>query len=149
MPQKKIKTTRYEQAVNNLIYYMLKDNRVIAQSEKEIVYIIDNNLKILFNEIIYFYHKYGTFIIADFFTHISDKEEILKSLERITSMKLKETYTEEEIKDYIKVINEEVKEIKIKSLEQKLKEETDPMVQLKILNEIANIKGVNNNDRPN
>ena len=149
LPQKKTTITRYEQAVNNLIYYMLKDNQVILQAEKEIVYITDNNLKILFNEIIYFYHKYGTFIIADFFTHLKDKEEILKSLEKIISMNLKEKYTEEEIKDYIKVINEEVKETKIKSLEQKLKEETDPMVQLKILNEIANIKGVKNNDRSN
>ena len=64
-------------------------------------------------------------------------------------MNLKEKCQKEEINDYIKVINEEVKNEKIKNLERKIKEETDPMIQLKLLNEIANIKGVNNNDRSN
>jgi len=142
-------TTKYEQAINSLIYYMLKDNQIIKQAEQKIIYISNDKIRLLFNEIIYFYHKYGTFIIADFFTHLSEKEELLKLLEKIISLDLKEKYSNEEIEDYIKVINEEVKERKLKKLEQKLKEETDPMVQLKILNEIAIIKGVNNNDRPN
>ena len=64
-------------------------------------------------------------------------------------MDLKENYSIEEIEDYIKVINEEVKQTKIKKLENDLKNEIDPLVQLKILNEIANIKGVNNYDRSN
>ena len=64
-------------------------------------------------------------------------------------MDLKENYSIEEIEDYIKVINEEVKQTKIKKLENDLKNETDPLIQLKILNEIANIKGVNNYDRSN
>lgn len=141
----KSKATKYEQAVYSLIYYMLKDNKIINKAEQKVIYIIDDNLKLLFNEIIYFYHKYQTFILADFFTYLSENEELLSILEKITSMNLKEKYTEEEIDDYIKVINEEVKETKIKKLEQELKEETDPMVQLKILNEIANIKGVSKN----
>ncbi len=148
IPQKK-KSSKYQRAMNNLIYYMLKDEKVILEAEKKVVYIVNQNSRLLFNEIIYFYHKYKTFIIADFFTYLSENEELLELCEKITSMDLKETYTQEEIEDYIKGINEEVKETKIKSLEKELKEETDPMVQLKILNEIVNIKGVNNHDRAN
>ena len=62
---------------------------------------------------------------------------------------MKEEYYEEEIINYVEVINKEVKIEKIKELENKLKEETDPMIQLKFLNEINSIKGVNNNDRSN
>lgn len=146
---KKASITQYEQAINNLIYYMLKDEKIIMQAENKIVYIVDEKLRLLFNEIIYFYHKYGTFMIADFFSHLSNKEELLKTLEKINSMNLKEKYPPQEIEDYIKVINEEIKEEQLKNLEKKLKIEPDPMIQLKILNQIANIKGVNNNDRSN
>jgi len=143
------KQTQYEQAVNNLIYYMTKNNQIITLAEKNVIYITDDNLRLLFNEIIYFYHKYGTFVIADFFSHLKEMEEIEPIFRKIISADLKEEYKEEEINDYIKVINEKVKEEKIKKLQIKLKEESDPMVQLQILNEIANIKGVNNNDRAN
>ena len=146
---KKKKNTKYNQAINNLIYYMLKDNNIIIEAEKKVVYIIDDTLRLLFNEIICFYHKYKTVIIADFFSYVSQNKEVLNVLEKISAMNLKEQYTKEEIADYIEVINAEVKKEKVKNLEQKLKKETDPMLQLKILNEIANIKGVNNNDRAN
>jgi hypothetical protein len=148
IPNKTV-TSKYNQAINGLIYYMLRQNKVIELAERKVVYVVNNTLRLLFNEIICFYHKYGTFIIADFFTYLSNQNELLESLTRINSLNLKETSTKEEIEDYIKVINEEVREIKIRNLEKKLKEETDPMIQLKILNEIAEIKGVNKNDRSN
>ncbi len=143
------KESKYIQAINNLIFYMLKDSKVIKEAEKKVVYIENQEKKLLFNEIIYYYHKYESFNIADFFTHLSSNELLLGQCEKITSMNLKENYSIEEIEDYIKVINEEVKQTKIKKLENDLKNETDPLVQLKILNEIANIKGVNNYDRSN
>ena len=143
------KESKYIQAINNLIFYMLKDSQVIKEAEEKVVYIENKEKKLLFNEIIYYYHKYESFNIADFFTHLSNNELLLGQCEKITSMDLKENYSIEEIEDYIKVINEEVKQTKIKKLENDLKNEIDPLVQLKILNEIANIKGVNNYDRSN
>lgn len=61
-------------------------------------------------------------------------------------MNLKKEYTKEEIDDYIKCIGEYYRVKRIEKLKLELTTETDPMKQAKILNEIMNIRGVNNND---
>lgn len=146
--EKKYKS-QYSIAMNNLIFYMLRSDKVIDYALNNVIYITNDLYRNLFNEIIYFYQKYGTFKEADFFTYIQDKEDLTELLSKITTINMKEEYYEEEIINYVEVINKEVKIEKIKELENKLKEETDPMIQLKILNEINSIKGVNNNDRSN
>ena len=64
-------------------------------------------------------------------------------------MNLKDDYTDREISDYISVVNEYVREDKIKKLEMELKFEPDPMKQASICMEITKIRGVKNNDRRN
>ena len=145
----KRKYSQYYIAINNLIFYMLRSDKVIDYVIENVIYVTDDLYRILYNEIIYFYQKYGTFKEADFFTYISDNNDVSDLLAKITTMNMKDEYYDEEIINYVEVVNKEVKKVKIKELEKELKDETDPMVQLKILNEINNIKGVNSNDRSN
>ena len=133
---------RYGQAECYLIYYMLKDDRVINMVEKRVGYFPDKNIRELSNEIIYYFHKYGIINVADFISYISDKEEILKTLKDIFAMNIKDDFQEREIEDYIFVVNEYHKEVKINDLNKKLKEEKDPLKQAKISLEIMKIRGV-------
>ena len=133
---------RYGQAESHLIYYMLKDDRVINMVEKRVGYFPDKNIRELSNEIIYYFHKYGIINVADFISYISDKEEILKTLKDIFAMNIKDDFQEREIEDYIFVVNEYHKEVKINDLNKKLKEEKDPLKQAKISLEIMKIRGV-------
>ena len=133
---------RYGQAECYLIYYMLKDGRVINMVEKRVGYFPDKNIRELSNEIIYYFHKYGIINVADFISYISDKEEILKTLKDIFAMNIKDDFQEREIEDYIFVVNEYHKEVKINDLNKKLKEEKDPLKQAKISLEIMKIRGV-------
>jgi len=142
--QKKV-YNKYQQAENNLIYYMLKDNTVLNMVEKRVGYFPTKNIRELSNEIIYYFHKYGIISVADFISYISDREEILNTLKDILAMGLKEDFKIEEIEDYIFVINEYHKEVKVDSLNKKLKEEKDPLKQAKILEEIMKIRGVKRN----
>ena len=57
-------------------------------------------------------------------------------------MDIKENYSKEEINDYIKVINSYPLNKKSDELNQKLKEEKDPIKQANILSEILKLKGV-------
>jgi len=143
--QKEIKPkktyNKYGQAEINLIYYMLKDEKVINMVEKRVGYFPTQNIRQLSNEIIYYFHKYGIINVADFISYISEREEILNTLKDILAMNIKEDFQIEEIEDYIFVINEYHKEVKIKSLNQKLKEEKDPLKQAKISEEIMKIRG--------
>ena len=58
------------------------------------------------------------------------------------TLKLKDTYVEEEIEDYIKVINSYPLKNKVNELSKKIKDEKDPIKQASILSEILSLKGV-------
>ena len=62
--------------------------------------------------------------------------------EEIINSDLPEIKVDEEINDYIKVINEYIVKNKIEKLEVKLKEEINIMEKAKILDEIMKLKGV-------
>ena len=138
----KPKYDKYNQASRNLIYYMLKDKQIIGLVESTVTYFPNESIRILSNEIIHYYHKYGTFNIADFITYISTKEELLTVFNEIINMNLKDEYSKEEINDYIKVINSYPINKKTDELNRKLKEEKDPIRQANILMEILTLKGV-------
>jgi len=138
----KPKYNKYDSASRNLIYYMIRDKQIINLVENKITYFPDESIRILSNEIIYFYHKYGTFNIADFITHISSKDGLVKTFNEIISMDLKEKYSKEEINDYIELINAYPVSKKTDELNRKLKEEQDPIKQANILMEILTLKGV-------
>jgi hypothetical protein len=140
--KKKIKYNQYELASRSLLFYMLKDEKIIAKVEKEITFFPDNNIRTLANELIYYYHKYGIFKIADFISYISGNEEMVKIFNEIISMNINESYILEEIDDYIKVVNSYPIRKKETELKEQLKEETDPIKQAKILGEILSLKGV-------
>ena len=132
----------YTEASRNLIYYMTRDSKIINQVEIEVPYFKDDNIRILSNEIIYHYHKYGIFNIADFISSIAIKDEINKTFNEIINMNLKDKYSKEEINDYIKVVNSYPINKKTDELERKMKEEKDPIKQANILAEILTLKGV-------
>lgn len=144
--KKEIKTqTKYnqcDQASRILLFYMLKDEKVIKIVENKVSFFPNLTIRTLVNEIIYYYHKYGTIDIADFISYISNKEEEKKLFNEIMAMKLREMYVSEEIEDYINVINSYPTKKKINELNKKIKEEKDPIKQAEILKEILSLKGV-------
>ena len=137
---------KYRQATDNLLYYMIVSGHVVDIAENKVMTIIDSKKRRLFNEIIYYYHKFGELIIADFITCLTMKTDVYDIFSEIYSLNLKKEYTIEEIEDYIKCINEEYKEGIIKKLKLDISREPDPMKQADILKEIMKIRGVNTSD---
>lgn len=133
--------TKYQQAQNNLIYYMLKNDDVINMVENKVGYFPNKNIRELSNEIIYYFNKYGIINVADFISYIYEREEVLKTLKEIIALNLKEDFKKEEIEDYIFVVNDYHREEKINNLKMKLKEEKDPLKQAEISKEIMEIRG--------
>ena len=150
-PQKKIqneikketlKRNQCEQASIRLLYYMLKDEKIINTVENRITFFPNNDIRKLSNEMIYYYHKYGKLNFADFISFIAENEELLKLFQEVMHLKINENYTTEEIEDYVKLINEYPIKNKILELENKLKIEKNPIKQANILSEILLLKGV-------
>ena len=137
---------KYGQATNNLLYYMIVSPEIIDWVVDKVIMIMDDKKRRLFNEIIYYYHKYGDLVIADFISYLNTKTDVYDVFNEIINMNSKKEYTKEEIEDYINYVNEYYKVSKIEKLKLELNTEADPMKQANILNEIMKIRGVNNND---
>ena len=137
---------KYGQATNNLLYYMIVSPEIIDWVVDKVIMIMDDKKRRLFNEIIYYYHKYGDLVIADFISYLNTKTDVYDVFNEIINMNSKKEYTKEEIEDYINCVNEYYKVSKIEKLKLELNTEADPMKQANILNEIMKIRGVNNND---
>ena len=136
------KLSQIDLASMRLLYYMLRDDKLIEEVSEKVTFFPNNLIRSLASEMIYYYHKYGTLKVADFISYINDNEAESKLLSEILSMKLSDEYNPEEIEDYIKVVNDYPVKRKIKELNEKLKEETDPLKQASILSEIMTLKGV-------
>ena len=143
-PIKKVskKLNQYDLASVNLLYYMTKDDKIINEVEDRVTFFPDSIIRSLVNEMIYYYHKYGIFKVADFLSYINEKQEEYQKFTEILCMNKEENYTEEEIEDYINVINSYPVKNKVNELNKQLKSETDPLKQAEILSKIMALKGV-------
>ena len=136
-PKKKDKD---QKASLNIIYYMLNKQDIIDKVESEHLVLPTEALRALESEIVYFYHKYGFINEADFYTYLAPKGELLNLLNEVLEMDLKTTLTNEELNDYFKVIREYNYKKTISNLEEKIRNEIDPLMQVKYAEEIRKLR---------
>lgn len=137
--------TRYEKAVNALLYNMMINPDAVEICQKKRVCFLTAKHRYLANEILFYYEKYGNVNIADIYTYLSDKEELLALLNEIIKT---EDYdcSVKAIEDYIKVIEDYNMRQEIIRLNDLIKKEADPIEKSKIAEKIRLIKiGENNN----
>lgn len=134
------KKDKYQKASLNIIYYMLNKQDIIDKVESEHLVFPTEALRALESEIVYFYHKYGFINEADFYTYLTPKVELLNLLNEVLEMDLNTTLTEEELYDYFKVIREYNYKKTINNLEEKIKNEQDPVMQVKYAEEIRKLR---------
>ena len=119
---------------------MVNDPWVIRKFEKEDVRLFTKELRYLASEICYYYRKYGTINMADFYTYLTDKEELLVVYNFITSLDYEEEISVKAIEDYITVIKEYNVRQEIKRLSELLKNENDDLEKSKIADKIAKLR---------
>lgn len=134
------KKNKYTKAYEQIIYFMLNNDWVITQVEKERVIFPTEIMRELSSEIIYYYKKYGNINIADFYTYIQDKENILILLNDILGDSYNEETTKDELFLYFKVTREYCEKQEIKRLTNLMKKEVDPIEQAKIVEKIRKLR---------
>ena len=141
IPKKKDnKKNKYTKAFEQIIYFMLNNDWIITQVEKERLIFPTETMRATCNEIIYYYKKYGDINVADFYTYIQDKEDILKFLNIVLAGNYLETTDKEELFLYFKVIREYSTKEEIKRLTNLMKKEVDPIEQAKIVEKIRKLR---------
>lgn len=137
---KVIKKDKYSKAVEQILYFMLNNDWVVSQVEKERLIFPSEETRVLSSEIIYYYKKYGVINVADFYTYIQDKENILILLNGILASNYIEKTTKEELFEYFKVVREYGINQEIKRLTNLMKKEVDPLEQAKIVEKIRKLR---------
>ena len=133
-------------AIEQVIYYMLTNEWVISEVDKERLLLPDDKIRILVQEIIYYYKTYGAVSIADFYTYLQDKQELLETFNSILNSNYNDEVSKEVLYLYFDVIRENVKNKEIKRLEEKLVKEIDPLEQAKLADMIRKLRiGESNN----
>lgn len=138
--QPTIKYNKYDIAQRNLLFYMLRNNKVVNMVKNKVAFFPTDTYRHLSSELIYYFSKYGEVTIADFISYVSNDEELNNTLNEILNINKEEEYKEEEIEDYIKVLCNYNKELKKKKLENELNQEIDPLKQAKIIEKIMEIR---------
>ena len=136
---KEARLTKYEKAIFALFYAMLNNTDVIDKCKRDNVCFVIPKNRYLYNEILYFYERYGDINIADMYTYLADKEELLALLNDINKT---EDYdcSNVAVADYIQVIKDYNMKQEIKRLNELMKKENNILEKSKIAEQIRLIK---------
>ncbi len=137
LPVKKdVKYDKYMRASLEFIYYMLINPKVIKTYDSKKLYFINSELRNLAGEISYYYHNYGEIVIADFYTYLNDKKELLIEFEKVLKLELDEEISDITIEDYVNAISEYNVRQEIIRLEEIMRKETDELEKAKVAEQI-------------
>ena len=131
---------KYVKAVEQILYFMLNNDWVVSQVEKERLSFPTEICRVLSSEIIYYYKKYGFINVADFYTYVQDKEVICNFLNGILALDYNSDTTKEELFEYFTVVKDYAKTQEIKRLTSLMKKEVDPIEQAKISERIRKLR---------
>ena len=134
--KKDVKYNKYMRASLEFIYYMLINPKVIKVYDNKKIYFINSELRNLAGEISYYYHNYGDIIIADFYTYLEDKKELLAAFEKVLNLELDEKISDITIEDYVSAISEYNVRQEILRLEETMRKETDELEKAKVAEQI-------------
>ncbi len=137
---KVVRKSKYMKAVEQILYYMLNNDWVISQVEKEHLILPNEESRILCSEIIYYYKNYGDINVADFYTYVQDKEMVVDFLNGILAGNYNSDTTKEELFEYFNVVRDYAKTQEIKRLTNLMKKEVDPIEQAKISEKIRKLR---------
>ncbi len=138
--RKDVKKDKYQRASLEFIYYMLVNPKVIKVYDSKKIYFIDSLCRNLAAEISYYYHEYGDINIADFYTYLNDKKELLGIFNEVQSLNLAEEISDMTVMEYVKVINDYNVKQEIKKLEELMRKETDETEKINILERIRKLR---------
>ena len=134
--KKDLKKDKYMRASIEFIYYMLVNPKVIRVYDSKKLYFIDSDMRNLAGEISYYYHQYGDIVIADFYTYLNDKKELLVVFEEVLKLTLDEEISDSVINEYVKVISDYNVRQEIVRLSDMMRRESDELEKARIAEKI-------------
>lgn len=137
---KRKKRDKYEKSVENLLYYMLYNVEVIKLYDELITHIPNDRYRSLAFQISAFYKEHGYIEVADLLTEVMNDEDTVKAIGEITSLNLKNSYTVEEIEDYLNNIKEYNENCRLEKYKNELASSDDVEQKIALANKLIEFK---------
>lgn len=134
----KPKLNKYCKASEAILYLMMNDPKYIRKYKMDLNYIPMEKYKLIANDILAFKEINGEFNLADFMTYVEEfdyKDEIYRILNDY-----QDKIVPEEFDNYVKIVNDWIKEKRIDKLKDELKSETDINKKFELNDLIIKIK---------
>lgn len=135
----KKKSNSYTEAVNNVLYYMMNDQKYIKIYMKQLGFFDEQVYRMISSEIMYYYELNKTINIADFITYANNsklKDNIMEIIANINY----EDLQNQVFLDSIELIKKKRKERRIKDIKLKLKSSMDEVEKERLLQEMIELK---------
>ena len=139
---KKDKKDGYLKAMNSLVYYALNYPKAITLIDNSNVYIPNKDIRIILNEIIAYYNKYGEISEADFYTYLMQNEmtDLQNVIKGILSDDYPTDYNDNQVNECLVAIKKYNIALEIKKLEKEIKDEVDIARQMKLMDKMLALK---------
>ena len=132
--------SKYEKSIKRLLFYMLKDKKVIKMYNKKITHIEIPEYRHLAFQISFFEKSHGYINIADLMTELHDDIDSIRTIGEITSLNLKNEYTIDEIDDYLNNIREYNEKNMVKKYKNQLSIELDFKKKIELAKQVVAYK---------
>lgn len=139
-PIKKQKLDKYQKATYLILYTMLNSYDAVIKYEKQLNYLPTRPARYLANEIIYYYKKNQSLVLADFMSTLQDKEEMDTMLKEVLSYVFLDEVNLNAMDEYISVIKGYNSNRATKRLMEQLRNEPDPVKKALIAEQIKRVK---------
>ena len=138
--KKEEKKSKYQIAVNKIIYYMLSDSKYITIYQNRLGFFKEKIERVIASEIIYFNREHGYINIPDFTTYIMPNKAEYDYVIKIINDNDKTEINDDEYDACIKVILEILKRDEIIKLKEQIKNELDVNKKLELITRLTEIK---------
>ena len=136
----KNKKDGYLKSMESLVYYMLNNSHAITLVDNSNVYIPNKEIRLIINEIISYYNRYGTLCEADFYSYLEEKDELGSVLKRILSSDYPSEVDDNLVKENLTAIKNYNIALEISRLENLIKEEVSIERQMELMDKIRDMK---------
>lgn len=136
----KKKKNKYLKAMESIIYYMLNSVEAITVVDNSNIFIPNKNISLLISEIIYYYDKYGNINEADFYSYLEDNKELQNVYKEVLQGEYPSEISVSLVKDNLEVVKNYNVALEIKRLENLIKEENSQDEQIKLMEQIRELK---------
>ena len=133
------KLDKYQKATYEIINFMLNSYEAVKLYEIKLNYLPYLNARYLANEIIYWYKRNGSLVLADFITSLSSKKELFDLLKEVIEFG-NEEFNLDVMKEYINVILGYSGNQEIKRLKEIMREEPDQEKKAQLAEKIRLVK---------